>query len=1403
MTVKLSDNIKSLALGLLLLSVISSSLSGQSKSVSGVINKYGRVTTIGTDYVIVKDDGYNAGQFASFEKDDTVLLFQMKGVRTYVTEGGSYGLPEGYYGLPGQHEFLIIESITPAGKQITFKNDIQHSFNISGNLQIIKVPTYNEATVTSNLTCEPWDSLKKTGGVLALITGRALILNDSIDVSGKGFLGGAIATGLGLCAETNKMYKYAYPVTAGIDSAGFKGESPVSRGYLASSNYPPVYPLFAKGKGANLSGGGGGDGKYSGGGGGGNYGAGGTGGREASGCGITYPGGLGGKEIKSITYLANTLKGMFLGGGGGASTTQSGTPTPGGNGGGIVILISDTIKGNSNYILADGAGAHGASGNSGAGGGGGGGTVAVYVQSYTNLTLASRGGKGGNNAGTFGEGGGGGGGLITTNTPSNSSGINKYVTGGAVGSRSGASTGTPGGLGENLTTWVPLLNGFLFNSIRSSVTNNQVDSICSDVIPKPITGTTPVGGSGSYSYKWLKSLSESGPWTEINLATQKDYTPGSTESATFWIRRRVQDNSTFLVDTSKALKIIVQPAITGNLVGKDTTICINQNPLNLVSLNSGPSNGNGKYQYQWLQNDNNLNWTTSPPASGTANLASYDPPALSATIYYQRKVTSGRCVSYSPTVTIDVLTAITGNKINRPDSIICEGSAFNILSASLPTGATGTYTYLWQDSITSGTWQPAAGTNSAPTHSPSVIPFATTEHRYFRRVAISGPDDVCKNNSAPILLTMWQAIENNIISADQAICSGETPGQLSGLTPTQGDHVNYTFQWQDSSQADTWTTRSTAPTPYSPSSLVDTTWYRRIVNSSKCVSTSNKIVVNVHDPITNNFIEADTTICNGSNPKKLRGKQPGGGNLIYGYQWYSSTDNFVSSNDAVTVTGTLISYDPPALSATMSYRREVISGMCKTLSNSIRVTVLPSITANNITPDKPEVCFNTIPGTITGSPLTGGAGGTPTWIWQDSTSGNAWVNIGSSTQNFVSSSALTKQTWFRRIIKSGPVDCCIDTSAIVPIDTLKLPAAIITSVSDTTICSGKEVRLRVHLTGAKNWNLVYNENSSPVSVSNISSSNYTISRIPVVGSSMVTFNYSLASLTDNNGCVAVPAGLSGSRKADVYRTPVANAGPDAAVCGPKYNLGAVPTDGTGTWTFPAAVLSGNTSLHNATIRIDSSFTTASVSHKMYWQEINWTCPSKDSVIITFYNRIDTISAGNDTAIMSFDNAIKLNAYPVQPYETGKWSLVSGSGDFENDALNSTWVTGTSVGTNIYRWSVTNGECILNDNVTFEISNPVIPELISPNNDTYNDELVISGLDYDSQTIELNILNGAGSLVFSTSNKDSSNGWMNWDGRNSNGAELPEGTYYFILKVSSGKVPGHVSRMSGFIILKRQ
>ncbi len=1408
---KLQGISKCLIFSCVLIYSLGVSLFSQTK-ISGIINSYANVSSIGADFVIINDEVL----FDQFSQGDTVLLIQMKGARIYASEANTYGTAYASYGKPGEHEFLIIQSVNDATNTIVFRNNILNStFDLESGVQIIKVPSYNTAVVDAALTCQPWDSVTRTGGVLVAIIRQTLSLNANINVSGKGFKGGDITLGKGICATTNasKFDKYAYAASA--DSSGFKGEGLAIRANAGITPYPSIYPEFVKGKGANFSGGGGGNGKFSGGGGGANYGAGGLGGREFTTCFLSLTGGVGGKNVLNTGLNG----GMFLGGGGGSSTyVTGGSPTPGGNGGGMVILICDTLKGNNHSIIADGLHPGSASGEAGAGGGGGGGTVALFFQSYSSLaassalTITARGGQGGNHLGIFGSGGnggGGGGGLITTNDIPLPGNVVKLVSGGAVGTRIGGSSGaTSGASGVSRNDFVPLLNGFLFNSIWSSVTGNQTDSICSDVIPKPVMGTLPVGGSGSYLYKWQKSYNLTQPPDEIIGADTKYYIPTEKEENTFWVRRIIIDQSTALTDTSKWVNIIVQPAITGNLVGKDTTICYNQNPGPLIPLNSGPSNGNGIYHYQWRQDNDNSGWDTAPPATGAASdQPSFDPPSLMATTYYRRFVKSGRCISQGQTVTVTVLPSITGNITSRPDSVICEGMLFNILGTVTPEGGSGIYTYLWQDSTSAGTWQPASGVNNAQTHNPDTSQFATVEKRYFRRIVFSGPYDVCKSTGSPILLTRHFRIENNTISEGATICAGTTPPALTGSIPLMGSGT-YTYMWQDSSSAASWNTRASVASPFTLPALSDSVWYRRIVRSAKCIDTSKITVVKVHSPVTDNLIRliagsgTDTTICSGSVPNRIisSGSPAGGTNIPgdYTYQWYNSDDNTIYT--PVAAPGTLPDYQPSAQATSVYFRRRVTSGMCSSESNPVHIIVLPSIKDNHITPDKPAVCYNTIPGPIAGTPLTGGNRITQTWVWQDSTSGSSWAILPSGNlQNYIPKEALTEKTWYRRIIKSGPNDCCIDTSAIALIDINPLPSASITSIADTSMCSGSTVSLKVHLTGSPAWNVVYNENGRQVTVTGITTADPIIKRNPSVTGSSTIFNYSLASVQDANGCFATS--LTGSRKVTVYRTPVTNAGPDAMVCGPVATLAAIPSDGTGKWYFPPQVIKSVPSKYNTTIHIDSSFNSPDVSYKFYWEENNWQCVGRDSVTITFYKRINGINAGRDTSLMTFDYIFPLKASKPLSHEIGEWSLISGLGDFDDKNANETYVKNIAPGLNTYKWVIINGQCRLEDMINVNILSLVIPGGISPNGDNINDSLVIESLDLINQTAELTIVNGAGTMVYSTSNKKG-NRWRNWDGKNSAGMELPEGTYYYMLKVTSSKT-GIVVPKSGLIILRRK
>ena len=142
-------------------------------------------------------------------------------------------------------------------------------------------------------------------------------------------------------------------------------------------------------------------------------------------------------------------------------------------------------------------------------------------------------------------------------------------------------------------------------------------------------------------------------------------------------------------------------------------------------------------------------------------------------------------------------------------------------------------------------------------------------------------------------------------------------------------------------------------------------------------------------------------------------------------------------------------------------------------------------------------------------------------------------------------------------------------------------------------------------------------------------------------------------------------------------------------------------------------------------------------------------------------------------------------------ETGLWSLVSGSAEFSESTNAKTAVSNLSLGKNILMWTVTNGVCpSVSDQVLITVNDLLIPTLITPNGDPYNEYFVLRGIETLGKT-EIVIFDRRGAQVYKNMNYDNS-----WNGLDYNGNELPEDTYFYVLKSGNGK------SLSGYIVIRR-
>lgn len=501
-------------------------------TLNGIINEYAKVNSIGSsscsDTLFVNDT-------TGFTNISKLLIIQMQGAGVDLTNNVNFGDIVNINDA-GNYEFAGIHFV--GSNFVVLESPLTQSYTISGNVQIVTVPTYQSIVITNSLTAKKWDG--NEGGILAMNVIDTLKLEGSINLDSCGFRKGLTYTGAGygfnssFCGVTD----YAKPV--GNFNGGQKGE-----GIAAAVN------TLNYGRGHFANGGGGGNSHNSGGGGGGNYGPGGIGGREWINCSSSLVGGIGGVFLP----YSNTNSKVFLGGGGGAGDSNGSSGTDGGNGGGIIFIKSKVVISNNKSITAIGESAA-TSGSDGAGGAGAGGSILFDVDTVIgNLTLNVNGGKGGdmNNAGScVGPGGGGGGGYVNYSSSSILPNTGIAVFGGLSGrsinsanscfnTSYGAQGGSPGNIFSNLNTlFVTSVNALAIN-LGPDTTVCFGDSIL-------LNATTP-----SATYLW--SDNSTGPTLQAN------------QSGVYWVE--VTTGSCTVRDF---ITVTINPDFNVNL-GADTLLC--------------------------------------------------------------------------------------------------------------------------------------------------------------------------------------------------------------------------------------------------------------------------------------------------------------------------------------------------------------------------------------------------------------------------------------------------------------------------------------------------------------------------------------------------------------------------------------------------------------------------------------------------------------------------------------------------------------------------------------------------------------------------------------------------------------------------------------------------------------
>jgi len=1403
-----------------------------------VINRYTSIDTIysyndnDVDSLVV-DNLTGAGGGNPFAEGDTVMVYCVQGSPIKTTSGGDNGdggpSTVSYPGNFGKYAIMIVDRIIAPRKLVILNSSLPEigPLREGETAQLIRIPTYRRAEITSELTAMEWNG--SAGGVVALLVQRTLKLSADINVTGKGFRG---ANGLGddlyagACALSNPSeYDSTFYKTTGTTlRAGLKGEG------VTRTDFD-----FLRGKGKNINGGGGGNGRLSGGGGGGNWNFGGRGGRESSSCGppVIDTRAMGGFAMSLYYYKNNDVivgNRIFLGGGGGAGTRVSGRiNTGGGNGGGIVVIIADSILGNGHSIIADGASVTAVATGAG-GGGGGGGAIILDVANYSSaLLLRAVGGNGGDTdfaADTTGPGGGGGGGIYwyagSSQPELEMELADKAESGLYLGAAAnyGATEGTSAGQLNNVR--VPL-RGFLFNTVPDEFT------VCEDERPDAIIGSSPKGGSGTYTYQWIDSTSIHTWQPAPGINNQKDYTfPGPLSDTTYFRRVVTSPASGLDPDTSFRIAFNVHPAITGNIVAAPDTVCSGNAPgLFGPAAVIGGGLGAGSYGYKWQKEEGSGTFTD---ADGTITGASYQAPGLTTTTRFNRIAYSGVCEDTSSALLVKVWEPLTNNDIT-PNDTVCYNTAPEVISGPVPgQGDPADKRYRWETATSpAGTWSVIPGAASRTFQSP-----ALTETVYIRRIALSGSDNACVDTSNHVEILNIPLITNNTVSGTATVCQGSQAPLLNGTDPAGGYQGLYSYRWEARTESTGWGPAqgiNDVQTGYDAGIMDgDTTFFRRVVGSggaarNVCLNPSNQVVIHVLPSITGNVITtADDMKCQGDLLEDLTqdpaaGAAPGGGATVGGtdptrrYRWEVATGQEapgtwqeVPGESSLDYTGN------PSLDSENDrwYRRIVFSGpdeQCVDTSNLKRITVHRQITGNTIEPFD-SVCFATTK-LLEGSTPAGEPDLTPHYVWRDAVSGNPLPASDEEDHTPGPYNSLDPRN-YKRIVSIGE---CTDTSNTMQLTVMQLPGGRLTDGSfracerDTVLYIDISAD-RLH-TYTLPWEVTLTDGVNPEPVGP-----FVISADGNLGISMDTeadsmqFMYEIASITYASPqgrylCEAPADSLAGTVPIRVFRVPEPLITPSdsAKVCDITITLSGDPDHGTGFWSQvntdkPALTFSDPHS--DQTVLFIQDISERYGKYRIRYRSVAGDCFADDFIDVSFFEQPEPAFAGKDTMIF-FINSIQLHADPPSA-GTGTWELVSGSGIIRDEHDPETYAYELGLGEeNTFRWTVVNGEdegtCVTSSDVVIVIRNEVKRYTgFSPNQDPDNEYYIMQGLKYADE-FTIRFFNALGNTVRTVTHEDVAqldvdeslikNGLKEdemvvWDGRSENDNLVPSGTYYYVV-----------------------
>jgi len=357
---------------------------------------------------------------------------------------------------------------------------------------------------------------------------------------------------------------------------------------------------------------------------------------------------------------------------------------------------------------------------------------------------------------------------------------------------------------------------FKFNFEATGVHSDfELDPQQNDTGCAPYTVQFVNTSTSAVSYTW-----DFGDGSPIETSTNPSHTYA--DSGTYTVVMHALNPNTCITDDSSTMKIVVLRTEMPDIVVNDTTLCSNEQSIDLtVTINNPSSN-------------NIIEWG---PASGLLSpgntaTVSVDPTAHPAYYVTVKDTIPGICgFSRSDTIHIDLAPRMLD--VLNNDTVVCEGTVIQIR-------ATGTPAYSYH-------WSPGTGVSDTTILEPVIT--VTQPNIYM----LTGSYENCPDTTVMLDIGMHY-IPHLELAPDQYVCQGTQVALEANVSPFRNDYI---YQWTPA------TPNLSNPNGPNTNFIADTTatYYLHVETPIGC-SDDDTITVNVY-PGGFGSISADTGYCPG------------------------------------------------------------------------------------------------------------------------------------------------------------------------------------------------------------------------------------------------------------------------------------------------------------------------------------------------------------------------------------------------------------------------------------------------------------------------------------------------------------------------------------------------------------